>query len=54
MINLFNPHKSLVWELYKFFGQQLLLFGATCGVAVMIDNSSCGNDWGGMCEVRNK
>jgi len=43
MINSFNPHKSLVRELYKCFGQQLPLIGVACGVAVMTDSSSYGN-----------
>jgi len=49
-----NPHKPLVRELYKYSGQQLPLFSATRGVAVMTDSSSYGSDWGEMCEVWDK
>jgi hypothetical protein len=54
MTNSFNLHKPLVRKLYKFSGQQLPLFGATCGVAVITDSNSYGSDWGEMCEVRDK
>jgi len=54
MTSSFNPHKLLVRELYKFYGQHLPLFGATCGVAVMADINSYGSDWGEMCEDGDK